>query len=724
MDANNKKNEYSLPSMDSSFDDLDSLDLSKANTAPKSSAKSGGDEFGLFDIDFDSELSSGKFDKKKDSGYKIIKEEDLVIEQEQAEQFYDPDALEKPASITELGENRVDDLSDHTSLFKENEKKAKDYSEEIVKFMPKQTSHDKDAYMPDFNLKYSINFTDLDRTDHIIAKNEAKVYVAEDAYEKLNQNKKVLKKTLEVSSHNVDDILTADGVSNDGAKDKNVNIISGNNSGGLFDGLGSGLSEKPTNNIQNIMTDDPFQFINGFNDNADFFANKTVSNISIPISPEDFYNADKNKRNILDFNKFENLSDPSFKSNKSKIDSSVKEDLTEVNAEKKKEKEVEAENKEFVTELIDRLNSGSYKLLCRPINDGRKSEVYGYDFVMSIVRTNGLSYEMSVVNELASKHQDLRFKIDRESIYRACMIASSPTRQKAEFFSVGISNEYFLHDNFVTEFLAILENLKKVPSNLCLNFDESVLLSNSDIIKTRFALLKKLGVTVSISNFGDNFFEFTKLPDFSLDYVRVSQQLVHDFLEKQDAKTIINDILAYSKLKRTLPIAMGVDSNVIREGLLTLGFNLMQGKSSIVEKKASSLPAKIDSNKKPTKIKASKKVKRVKRIKKVRRMPSNMRAMQLNSMRARTGSRPRVASARRRVVPTSTRQGMMPMSGSAMMPRVRTSAARRMPVSSIRATSPSGRPVRVMPPRRVARPTAMRVGVRPTSRMSVKPRRR
>ena len=219
---------------------------------------------------------------------------------------------------------------------------------------------------------------------------------------------------------------------------------------------------------------------------------------------------------------------------------------------------------------------GYVNMLARPIVNTRTDKIFGHEFRMGIYDLENRYVDHAEVTQAAASDKELQIRYDKLGIERVLKLASNPNRPKY-MLCMPVSVNYFWSWEFIRDLVGMIEDMQKLPEGVYFDFDEDVLLSNVKRTKIRFELLRRLGIKISIGKFGYRFFEYAKIPDFEIDLVKISEDLVRNFDRDYDAQSMVYDILAYANLKKIDTVALGIDTTHQKDVFTNLGCNKMQG---------------------------------------------------------------------------------------------------------------------------------------------------
>ena len=142
--------------------------------------------------------------------------------------------------------------------------------------------------------------------------------------------------------------------------------------------------------------------------------------------------------------------------------------------------------------------------------------------------------------------------------------------------SINLSAVQFTHPNLVSEISKVLKQTKFPPHHLELELTESVLMQDTTLAVSILNKLSKLGIKISIDDFGTGFSSLNYLKNLPLDYLKIDQTFIKDFaLQTNSAITKAIVTLAQSLNMKT--IAEGVETEEQRKFLAGLNCDEAQG---------------------------------------------------------------------------------------------------------------------------------------------------
>lgn len=144
-------------------------------------------------------------------------------------------------------------------------------------------------------------------------------------------------------------------------------------------------------------------------------------------------------------------------------------------------------------------------------------------------------------------------------------------------FSINITNTD-LYLNFLEEFL--LKNAKKygiLPSRVVLEILEDIDTLNTPEILEQLSSLRRHGFKIAIDDFGSQSSNFSRLLEFSPDYLKIDGSFIKNILEDKKSLIIVEAVILLCKKSNIKIIAEFVHSAEVQAKVKELGIEYSQG---------------------------------------------------------------------------------------------------------------------------------------------------
>jgi diguanylate cyclase (GGDEF)-like protein/PAS domain S-box-containing protein len=143
--------------------------------------------------------------------------------------------------------------------------------------------------------------------------------------------------------------------------------------------------------------------------------------------------------------------------------------------------------------------------------------------------------------------------------------------------AVNVSAKQFHQADFVLQIQTLLLESGANPHRLKLELTESSVLDNVEDTIIKMGVLKKLGISFSMDDFGTGHSSLQYLKRLPLDQIKIDQSFVRDIATDPNDEAIVRAIIAMSHALGLNVVAEGVETEVQRDFLLEKGCNVFQG---------------------------------------------------------------------------------------------------------------------------------------------------
>jgi EAL domain-containing protein (putative c-di-GMP-specific phosphodiesterase class I) len=143
--------------------------------------------------------------------------------------------------------------------------------------------------------------------------------------------------------------------------------------------------------------------------------------------------------------------------------------------------------------------------------------------------------------------------------------------------SVNVSARQFANPGFVAEVRRVVTAAGLAPSALVLELTESVLLHRDDRIRADLTELKNIGIRLAIDDFGTGYSSLGYLRELPMDVLKIDRSFVEEMAVSEQRLAIVEIIIRIAKTLGLAVVAEGIESEVQRELLISLGCEYGQG---------------------------------------------------------------------------------------------------------------------------------------------------
>jgi diguanylate cyclase (GGDEF)-like protein/PAS domain S-box-containing protein len=143
--------------------------------------------------------------------------------------------------------------------------------------------------------------------------------------------------------------------------------------------------------------------------------------------------------------------------------------------------------------------------------------------------------------------------------------------------AVNVSVHQFRHPNFVDMVVEAIQRTGVRPHKLKLELTESLLADRMEITIEKMGMLKALGVTLSLDDFGVGYSSLSMLKRLPLDQLKIDKGFVADVLTDPNDAAISRAIIALAQSLSLQVVAEGVETHEQRDFLAYQGCDQFQG---------------------------------------------------------------------------------------------------------------------------------------------------
>jgi diguanylate cyclase (GGDEF)-like protein len=146
-----------------------------------------------------------------------------------------------------------------------------------------------------------------------------------------------------------------------------------------------------------------------------------------------------------------------------------------------------------------------------------------------------------------------------------------------EYVAVNISIRQLNEPHFIEKFKQVLAQHALPPHSLEIEVTESVLAENPAALSTVLTELQNLGVRIAIDDFGTGYSSMAMLRHLQVDVLKIDQSFVRDCAANENARALLNALIAAGHALKKTVVAEGVERLEQREVLEALGCDRLQG---------------------------------------------------------------------------------------------------------------------------------------------------
>ncbi|HTT53064.1 MAG TPA: EAL domain-containing protein [Streptosporangiaceae bacterium] len=149
--------------------------------------------------------------------------------------------------------------------------------------------------------------------------------------------------------------------------------------------------------------------------------------------------------------------------------------------------------------------------------------------------------------------------------------------QPPRYVSVNVSARQLRDPGFVPGVRRVLAAAGLAPSALLLELTESVLLGPDQRIRADLAELRRMGVRLAIDDFGTGYSSLSYLRELPISVLKIDKSFVDGMAVSRQRQALVEVIIRIARTLRLAVVAEGIESEVQRDLLVSMGCRYGQG---------------------------------------------------------------------------------------------------------------------------------------------------
>jgi diguanylate cyclase (GGDEF)-like protein len=208
-------------------------------------------------------------------------------------------------------------------------------------------------------------------------------------------------------------------------------------------------------------------------------------------------------------------------------------------------------------ELRAALTNGEFELYFQSINDLHAHNIIGFE---ALVRWNHPTDGMIPLTKFLplAEETGLIVPLGEWVLRKACSEAAGWSKDVR--VAVNLSPAQFKNRNLATAVTLALSASGLRPDRLELEITEVVLVHDSEATLATLHILRGLGVTISMDDFGTGYPSLSYLRSFPFDRIKIDPSFVHQLATREDSMAIVRAVTGLGKSLGITTTAGGVDT--------------------------------------------------------------------------------------------------------------------------------------------------------------------
>ncbi len=163
-------------------------------------------------------------------------------------------------------------------------------------------------------------------------------------------------------------------------------------------------------------------------------------------------------------------------------------------------------------------------------------------------------------------------------LYEAAMTAARWRDQVGfdGFVSVNVSPKQTVDFGFIDSLIEVLDRSTLHPSQLMIEFTESLMSRDVDRVVVMLDKVAELGVRIALDDFGTGYSSLSKVHQLPISVLKVDHAFVKEY-QGREGRSMLETISTMARSLDLTPIAEGIENKAQRDCLLELGYIIGQG---------------------------------------------------------------------------------------------------------------------------------------------------
>ncbi len=222
------------------------------------------------------------------------------------------------------------------------------------------------------------------------------------------------------------------------------------------------------------------------------------------------------------------------------------------------------------------IQNGGFQLTYQPKVDLATHAIRGAEALVRWTH-RGLSVPPGVFIPIAEE-SGLIVQIGEQVLEKACRQCAEWRRQGFEFpVAVNLSPRQFRQQDLPATIARLLEQTGLPPRCLELEITESTFIEDPDAVAADIANLRRLGVLISIDDFGTGFASLNYIRRFAFDVLKIDRSFIEGIPREQGHAAIVEAVIMLSNALGIEVVAEGVETAEQVAVLSAYGCGLAQG---------------------------------------------------------------------------------------------------------------------------------------------------
>ncbi|WP_187647763.1 EAL domain-containing response regulator [Nitrosophilus labii] len=230
------------------------------------------------------------------------------------------------------------------------------------------------------------------------------------------------------------------------------------------------------------------------------------------------------------------------------------------------------ENIKVIKEIKYALNNDSILVYYQPIVDSNTSEIVKYEALVRMRSSNG-EIKSPFYFLGASKLSNLYPKITQTVIERTITLLHNTDKR----VSINLSVLDIENDEMRSNIIHILSEHRPCVDRITFELLEDEKVHDFKVVKNFIKLIKSMGATIAIDDFGKGYSNYSRLIEYEPDFLKIDGSLIKDIDRNPISHSVVKSIVTFAKEQKMKTVAEFVENDITVKILQNLGVDLVQG---------------------------------------------------------------------------------------------------------------------------------------------------
>lgn len=234
-------------------------------------------------------------------------------------------------------------------------------------------------------------------------------------------------------------------------------------------------------------------------------------------------------------------------------------------------------NREMVmaNDLKEALKRHEMVMYFQPQYDLKKKKIFGFEALMKWANPKYINESAEKFIRMA-EHNGLIIPLGKFAVDEAFRVAKKYEKENIKI-SVNISPVQILQSGFIRDLEATAQKFEVDPRQICLEITETFMIESFNEIIDKLKLLRELGFSVHLDDFGTGFSSLLYLKELPITTLKIDKEFIKPIAYDEYSRSIVKHVVDLTRNLDLDVIAEGVETEEQKQIILKSGCSLVQG---------------------------------------------------------------------------------------------------------------------------------------------------